>query len=72
MTMIQDEANAKNIHKLFVHTYGFQAQDFYLKQGFHVIGTVPKYLLGNDNFHTFLLSGILKTRPYELQYNIQL
>lgn len=48
MSLIEDEANKKSIKKLFVETYGFQAKDFYKKQGFSVIGVIPQYILGHD------------------------
>jgi len=48
MNMIKDEAKNKSIKKLFVDTYAFQAQEFYKKHDFNVIGIVPEYLLGYD------------------------
>lgn len=48
LTMIDDEAANKDLSKIFVDTYAFQAQDFYKKHGFYCIGTIPQYLLGHD------------------------
>ena len=48
IAMVDTEAKSKSISKLFVDTYAFQAQEFYKKHGFKVIGTVPEYLLGHD------------------------
>jgi N-acetylglutamate synthase-like GNAT family acetyltransferase len=48
IAMVDAEAKSKSISKLFVDTYAFQAQEFYKKHGFKVIGTVPEYLLGHD------------------------
>jgi|SaaInlStandDraft_5_1057022.scaffolds.fasta_scaffold55739_2 N-acetylglutamate synthase-like GNAT family acetyltransferase len=48
ISMLENEAKRTNKTKLFVDTYAFQAQDFYLKQGFKIIGKVPGYLLGYD------------------------
>lgn len=46
--MIEAEAQNKSIKKLFVDTYAFQAQEFYKKHGFKIIGCAPEYLLGHD------------------------
>ena len=48
MGMIESEAQNKSIKKLFVDTYAFQAQEFYKKHGFNIIGCAPEYLLGHD------------------------
>jgi N-acetylglutamate synthase-like GNAT family acetyltransferase len=48
MLLIEEQANKKGIKKLFVETFSFQAQDFYQKQGYTVIGTIPQYMLGYD------------------------
>lgn len=48
MTMIIAYAIDKQLTKLFVDTYAFQAQVFYQKHGFYCIGTIPEYLLGHD------------------------
>lgn len=44
--MIDRVALDKGIPKIFVDTYAFQAQEFYLKHGFNEIGVIPGYLLG--------------------------
>jgi N-acetylglutamate synthase-like GNAT family acetyltransferase len=48
MFMIDSIAIDKNLPKIFVDTYAFQAQNFYEKQGFYCIGTIPDYLMGHD------------------------
>ncbi|HCJ1109624.1 TPA: GNAT family N-acetyltransferase [Legionella pneumophila] len=48
ISMIDDVAINKGLHKIFVDTYAFQAQAFYQKHGFYCIGTIPEYLLGHD------------------------
>ncbi len=48
---IAEQALTKNIRKLFVDTFAFQAVDFYLKQGFIVIGKLENYLLGHDRIY---------------------
>lgn len=48
ISLIEEKANKKGIRKLFVDTYAFQAQEFYKKNGFEVIGIVPKHLLDHD------------------------
>lgn len=49
--MLEEEARDKSICKLFVDTFDFQAQSFYLKNGFEVIGIIPDYLLGHDRIY---------------------
>lgn len=51
MKMIEEEAKKGNIFQLFVDTYGFQAQKFYRKLNFQVIGVIPKYMLGHDRIY---------------------
>lgn len=51
MKMIEDVARENNIFQLFVDTYGFQAQEFYRKQDFQVIGVIPKYMLGHNRIY---------------------
>lgn len=51
ITEIIAQARKKNIKKLFVDTYDFQASDFYLKHGFFVIGRLEKYLLEHDRIY---------------------
>ena len=46
--MVEAEAQNESIKKLFVDTYAFQAQGFYKKHGFKIIGCAPEYLLGHD------------------------
>jgi ribosomal protein S18 acetylase RimI-like enzyme len=46
--MIEADAQHKSIKKLFVDTYAFQAQEFYKKHGFNIIGCAPEYLRGHD------------------------
>ncbi len=46
-----NQATIKNVKKIFVDTYEFQAVDFYKKQGFFVIGRLEDYLLGNDRIY---------------------
>ncbi|MCB0512951.1 MAG: GNAT family N-acetyltransferase [Bacteroidetes bacterium] len=46
--MIDADAQHKSTKKLFVDTYAFQAQEFYKKHGFKIIGCAPEYLLGHD------------------------
>ncbi|HHF7346550.1 GNAT family N-acetyltransferase [Legionella feeleii] len=46
-----EQALSKNILKIFVDTYEFQAEDFYIKQGFLVIGRLDNYLLGHDRIY---------------------
>ncbi|CEG55936.1 GNAT family N-acetyltransferase [Legionella fallonii] len=48
---IIEQAAIKNIKKIFVDTYAFQAVDFYIKQGFSIIGRLDKYLLGHDRIY---------------------
>ncbi len=48
---IIEQAGMKNIKKIFVDTYDFQAGDFYIKQGFFVIGRLDNYLLGHDRIY---------------------
>ena len=48
INMIESKAKNKSIQKLFVDTYAFQAQGFYIKHGFKIIGCVPEYILGHD------------------------
>lgn len=48
ITMIDDAAKNKELLKIFVDTYEFQAQAFYEKHGFYCIGTIPKYLKDYD------------------------
>ena len=48
ISLIDDVAINKGLHKIFVDTYAFQAQAFYQKHGFYCIGTIPEYLLGHD------------------------
>lgn len=50
INIIDDIAIDKQISKIFVDTYAFQAQAFYQKNGFYCIGTIPEYLLGHDRF----------------------
>jgi GNAT superfamily N-acetyltransferase len=45
------QATVKNINKIFVDTYEFQAVDFYKKHGFFVIGRLEEYLLGYDRIY---------------------
>ncbi|MFC7782801.1 GNAT family N-acetyltransferase [Legionella taurinensis] len=46
-----NQATIKNVKKIFVDTYEFQAVDFYKKQGFFVIGRLEDYLLGHDRIY---------------------
>ncbi|MFA6303231.1 MAG: GNAT family N-acetyltransferase [Legionella sp.] len=46
-----EQALIKNIRKIFVDTYDFQASEFYIKQGFRVIGRLENYLLGHDRIY---------------------
>lgn len=48
MYMIEAQAKKSSIQKIFVDTYAFQAEDFYKKHNFNVIGCAPEYLLGHD------------------------
>lgn len=48
ITMIDDAAKNKELLKIFVDTYEFQAQNFYEKHGFYCIGIIPKYLKDYD------------------------
>ncbi len=48
IAMIENEANNKSIKKLFVDTFAFQAEEFYKKHGFSIIGIIPEYLLDHD------------------------
>lgn len=48
INIIDDIAINKRISKIFVDTYTFQAEAFYLKHGFYCVGTIPEYLLGHD------------------------
>ncbi|MBA2652999.1 MAG: GNAT family N-acetyltransferase [Tatlockia sp.] len=48
ISLINDVAMDKQLPKIFVDTYAFQAQNFYQKHGFYCIGTIPEYLLGYD------------------------
>lgn len=48
LTMLDEVATDKGLTKLFVDTYSFQAQEFYMKHGFYSIGIIPDYLLGYD------------------------
>lgn len=48
---ILNQATIKNLKKIFVDTYEFQAVDFYKKHGFFVIGRLEDYLLGNDRIY---------------------
>lgn len=48
ITMIDGIAKNKELPKIFVDTYEFQAQDFYKKHGFYCIGIIPKYLKDHD------------------------
>ena len=51
MEMLSEKALSDKIRKIFTDTYGFQAQEFYEKQGFKVISTVPNYILGHDKIY---------------------
>lgn len=48
---IVEQAKLKNIKKLFVDTYDFQASGFYIKHGFFIIGRLDNYLLGHDRIY---------------------
>lgn len=48
LTKIEAEAKRKNLLKVYVDTYAFQAQPFYEKYGFYCVGSVHDYLLGFD------------------------
>lgn len=48
ISMIDEVAITKRIGKIFVDTHAFQALEFYQKQGFYSIGTIPGYLMGHD------------------------
>lgn len=48
---IVEQAQRKNIKKLFVDTYDFQASGFYIKHGFFIIGRLENYLLGHDRIY---------------------
>ena len=48
---IVEQAKLKNIKKLFVDTYDFQASGFYIKHGFFIIGRLENYLLGHDRIY---------------------
>ncbi len=46
LSMIEKIAIEKKLNGIFVDTYEFQAQEFYKKHGYSLIGIIPKYLLG--------------------------
>ncbi|MCS5711927.1 GNAT family N-acetyltransferase [Candidatus Berkiella aquae] len=49
--MIQSYARNKNLPKIFVDTFDFQSEAFYLKHGFYRIGVIPQYLLEHDRIY---------------------
>lgn len=51
LNKIIEQAGFKNIKKIFVDTYDFQAVDFYIKNGFFIIGRLNQYLLGHDRIY---------------------
>ncbi|ARG98132.1 GNAT family N-acetyltransferase [Legionella micdadei] len=48
---IIEQARIKQLSKIFVDTFDFQALDFYKRHGFHEIGRIEKYLLGHDRIY---------------------
>lgn len=51
IAMIDKIAKDKRLPKIFVDTFAFQAETFYLKHGFYRIGVIPQYLLGYDRIY---------------------
>lgn len=51
ISKIIEHALLKEIKKVFVDTYDFQATQFYIKQGFIVIGRLDNYLLGHERIY---------------------
>jgi len=49
--MIENYAKNKKLPKIFIDTFDFQAEAFYLKHGFNRIGVIPPYLLGHDRIY---------------------
>lgn len=49
--MLTEKAIMDKVYQIFTDTYGFQAQGFYEKQGFTILSTVPKYMLGHDKIY---------------------
>jgi GNAT superfamily N-acetyltransferase/trans-aconitate methyltransferase len=66
-TKIEAEAKRKNLLKIYVDTYAFQAQRFYEKCGFYCIGRINDYLLGFDRIfmRKDLRSDSMAIRPDE-------
>lgn len=48
MNKIEAYAREKEVGKIFVDTFSFQAETFYQKFNFNEIGRAPEYLLGHD------------------------
>ena len=45
---LEEHLRAKNCHTIQLDTFEFQALDFYKKLGYECIGTIPKFIKGQD------------------------
>jgi GNAT superfamily N-acetyltransferase len=50
MKMAHDEARARGCARVQAMTYDFQALEFYLKQGYEIVGKLPDYPDGYDYY----------------------
>lgn len=48
LSKVENEALKRNIPCSTVDTFDFQAEDFYLKNGYLRIGVIPKFIEGHD------------------------
>ena len=48
LSKIDAEARRRKLRKIFVDTYDFQAEGFYLKNGYRVFGRIKDCLLGHE------------------------
>ncbi len=49
--MAEEEAKKRGKKYCKVDTYDFQAKDFYVKQGYNIIGEIKDYLLGHSRIY---------------------
>jgi len=51
LNQVEAEALKRNIYESTLDTFSFQAEEFYLKQGYKHIGTIKNYLNGHDRIY---------------------
>jgi len=81
MALINRAAIDKQLSKIFASAYDFQFPEFYRKQGFIAIGTIPKYMLehnkifmrkdilNNDNNAKLIANSLLNAVEYIVDNN---